>query len=266
MNELEKEFAKNAIELTREVADDLIRPTSKSIGENLGTMVDGVMGWLAYWGQKQKIKQEIFLEEFKKKISEKVMDIPHENLVEPPISVIGPIIDASKYYYEEIHYQEMFSDLLAAACDKKLTRSIHPSFVEILKQLAPLDAKLLSLFKYYYTYPICDIQAENEDNTITPFNQILFDFKDKQDLFSHEDMIYLTSSLDNLMRLGIVLKNKEIIELGYNYDSFKNNFMYKEYDSSKNNNSKLEIKPARIELTDFGRQFVRCCLPSRVKK
>jgi len=264
MNELEKEFAKNAAELTREVADDLIRPTSKSIGENIGMMVDGVMGWLSYWGKKQKIKQEKLLEEFKKKINKKVMDIPNENLIEPPISVIGPIIDASKFYYEDIHYQEMFSDLLAAACDKKLTHSIHPSFVEILKQLAPLDAKLLSMFRYYNTYPMCDIQAKNEDNTITPFSQSLFDFKDKQDLFSFEEIIYLTSSLDNLMRLGIVLKNKKIIELGYNYDTFKNDILYKGYDLAKeSNNSKLMIIRARIELTDFGRNFIKCCLPLR---
>lgn len=261
-NELKKEFAKKAAELSKDVAEDLIRPTSKSIGKNIGLFFDGVTGWLAYVGQKEQIKQTKHLEDFKKKINEKVMSIPQESIMEPPVNVIGPIVDASKYYYEDIHYQEMFSDLLAAACDKRLIRAIHPSFVEIIKQLSPLDAKLLSMFRYYNTYPVCDIQAIDKDGKITPFNQSLFDFKDKHDLFSMDENNLLTSSLDNLIRLGVVSKNRAIIELGYDYDSFKNNFMYKACDMAKEvPEDIMKIKPARIELTDFGRMFVRVVLP-----
>lgn len=52
------ESAKQTAKLGKEVASDIIRPTSKSIGENIGLLVDGVFGWLGVWGQKQKIRQE----------------------------------------------------------------------------------------------------------------------------------------------------------------------------------------------------------------
>lgn len=256
MNEFEKEFAKNTAELSKEVVGDLVRPTSKSIGENLGLLVDGVIGWLGYFGQKQRIKREQYLAEYKEKISNKIGAIPQENLIEPPISIAGPIVEASKYYYEEIHYQEMFSQLLASACDKRYSLVIHPAFVEILKQLSPLDAKLLNMFKYHDTYPVCDIQGIDSNEKITPFNQSMFDFKDKQNEFSSDDYIYLTASLDNLTRLGIVTKNIGILELNYNYDGFKENFMYKSYLTIITNQKNIaRMLKARIELTDLGRKL-----------
>ena len=57
MDEFEKQMAEKAAEFTKEIAEDISRPSSKSIGENLGLMVDGVFGWLGAWGKVQKMKQ-----------------------------------------------------------------------------------------------------------------------------------------------------------------------------------------------------------------
>lgn len=266
MDEFEKELVKNVAELSKEVVGDILHPISKSIGENLGLMVDGVMGWLGCWGQKQKIKQEKYIEEFKKEICLKISEIPQEHLIEPSVSIAGPIIETSKYYYEETHYREMFSNLLASACDKRHIYAIHPSFTEILKQLAPLDAKLLSMFKYHNTYPLADLQEEHKDGTITPYNQSIIDFKDKYNEFTLEEYINLTSSLVNLTRLGLLLKNRDVIELGYNYNSFKDNFIYQETNKIKQDSqNNLRILSARIELTELGRRFISCCLPKKDK-
>ena len=67
------------------------------------------MGWLGYWGQKQQIKQKIYLNEYKKQISQKISQIPKENLIEPPIRIVGPAIEASKFFIEETTYREMFA-------------------------------------------------------------------------------------------------------------------------------------------------------------
>ena len=52
------ESAKQTAKLGKDVASDIVRPTSKSIGQTIGYIVDGTLGWLGAWGQKQKIKQE----------------------------------------------------------------------------------------------------------------------------------------------------------------------------------------------------------------
>lgn len=58
MANLEEKIGEAIVEVGKETVSDLVRPTSKSIGDNIGLLVDGVMGWLGYWGKKQKIKRE----------------------------------------------------------------------------------------------------------------------------------------------------------------------------------------------------------------
>ncbi len=77
---VEEKVTEAIIDVGKNVAEDIARPTSKSIGENLGLLVDGVMGWLGYWGQKQEIKREAYLADYKKKIAEKVAGIPEDKL------------------------------------------------------------------------------------------------------------------------------------------------------------------------------------------
>ena len=114
---VEEKVTEAIIDVGKNVAEDIVRPTSKSIGENLGLLVDGVMGWLGYWGQKQEIKREAYLADFKKKIAEKVAGIPEEKLNEPKIRIVGPAIEASKFYIEEAEFRELFAELVASACD-----------------------------------------------------------------------------------------------------------------------------------------------------
>lgn len=264
MNEIELELVKEgtraAIEVVKEVSLDIIRPSSKSIGTNLGLMVDGTMGWLGCWGEKQKLKQQKHIEDFKSNIENKVNSIEIENLKEPSMSIVGPAIESSKYFYEEPYYRELFSNLVAAACDKSKVNNIHPSYVEIIKQLSPIDAKLLSMYKYHNTYPIADLYILDIHKNVTPCTHYLFDFKDKSNEFSIEEHLLLTSSLENLIRLGIVKKNQSIYELNYDYEQFKNHFLYLSFSKmKKNDNDKVELTKYRLELTSFGTSFVSIC-------
>ena len=86
------ESAKQTAKLGKDVASDIVRPTSKSIGQTIGYIVDGTLGWLGAWGQKQKIKQEKYIEDYKKEINTAIASIPQENLKEPTMSVVGPAI------------------------------------------------------------------------------------------------------------------------------------------------------------------------------
>ena len=177
---------------------------------------------------------------------------------------IGPIIDASKYYYENDYYVEMFSDLLQSACDTNFIYKIHPSFVNFIKELSPLDAKLLNSFNYNKTYPIADILEIDKDKKITPFYKSLFYFYDINNHFTILEHLNLTNSLNNLIRLGLVKKNKDILKLNYNYDDFKNHFLYKIYENLKENpQNQLKIVKYRIELTETGINFLNCCIKNK---
>lgn len=43
--------------------------------------------------------------------------------------------------------REMFANLVAHACDKRMESAIHPAFVNILAQISPIEAKILSDFR-----------------------------------------------------------------------------------------------------------------------
>ena len=263
MNEFEKQLienmAKKTAEFAKERADEITKPTSKSIGDNLGLMVDGVFGWLGTWGQIQKEKQLKYIEDYKQKLYSKIEEIPSQDLIEPCINIVGPALESSKYYFAEDYYQEMFANLIAASCNNKQKSKVHPSYIEIIKQLSPLDAKVLNLFKYHSTYPIAELKAINKDKTISPFPLILCDFKEQNKYFSEEEFININSTIENLERLKLILKNREVIELSYDYSKFKSNFLYKVFESSKGQNAIINIIKYRIELTAYGERFFDIC-------
>ena len=164
---VEEKVTEAIIDVGKNVAEDIVRPTSKSIGENLGLLVDGVMGWLGYWGHKQEIKREAYLADYKKKIAEKVAGIPEEKLNEPKIRI----------YIEEAEFRELFAELVASACNADCVNKVHPAFPEMIKQLSYLDIKLLEVFRQTHTLPCCTINETHKDGKVTPYPHIMFDFK-----------------------------------------------------------------------------------------
>lgn len=262
---IEDKITTAIIDVGKNVAEDLVRPTSKSIGENLGLLVDGVMGWLGYWGEKQAIKREIYLADYKKKISDKVLNVPEEKLQEPEIRIVGPAIEASKFYIEEEKFREMFAELVASACNTDTSNMVHPAFPEIIKQLSYMDVRLLETFKYHSTYPCCEMHEEHQDKTITPYNNIIFDFKDCHQRFAGPEELKLTESIENLSRLGLLIKNSHILELGYDYEKFRTHWFYKAVIQTVPAESQMKIKKYRIELTQLGKDFLKCCFGSSIQ-
>lgn len=255
----EDEITKATIEVGKDIAKDVLSPTSKSIGDNLGLLVDGVMGWLGYWGQKQAIKREVYLNEYKEKIVERISLIKEENLVEPQIRIVGPAIEASKFYIEDKDFREMFAELIASSCDKETEQLVHPSFPDIIKQLSPMEAKILQFFVQKQTFPCVKLYAEDKDkNTIRPYRHIIIDFSPCIHSFGMTDELAFTHSIDNLIRLGILTLNSQVLELSYDYNNFKEHWYYKEVE--KQGYGDMQLKKYRLELTEFGEKFKKCCL------
>lgn len=260
MKDINDELIEKTVEVYGENLENLTIPTSKSIGNNIGLMVDGIFGWIGVWGQKQKIKQEKYIKDFKKNLNKKLENIPEDKIIEPKVNIIGPTLETAKYYFEEEYYKEMFTNLICASCNSEKSSNIHPSFIETIKQLSPLDAKLLNMFQYNTTYPVAEIQARNKDKTITPFPHILCDFKNKNQEFNEKETIHLSTSIENLVRLGIIMKNRAVIELKYDYNLFKSHFLYKIFEKGRKQDSKIEIIKYRIELTNYGTNFFNICI------
>lgn len=180
--------------------------------------------------QKYKIKQAADLEKYAKEVAKNIEKIPEENIKEPKMSVVGPALEASKFYMEEDEIRSMFAKLIASSMDKTQSDNIHPSFVEMIKMLSPLDAQNL-----YYLYHNNDetISSIRETNTTSggytePFKHIFLGNPECQ------DHTLIEPSIDNLIRLKLV---------DVTYDVHKNNESL--YDKHRENRLILELKERR---------------------
>lgn len=120
--------------------NDALSPVSKEIGDRLADIVSLAFTPII----KFRIKRDYNLELFTEKLKNNVEKIPEENLVSPPVHIVGPILDdVAKYYHDEEYLREMFSNLITSTMDKTQCGFVHPSYKSIIEQLSPFDAILL---------------------------------------------------------------------------------------------------------------------------
>ncbi len=115
-----------------------------------------VFGGFGDYVDKKRITRQKALEDFKTTLEQQVNDIPYDQLREPPLSVIGPALDASKYYFEEEQIRAMFASVISASMDARVNSLVHPSFPTIIQQLSAIDAQNLKLFYPDRVLPLCE--------------------------------------------------------------------------------------------------------------
>lgn len=107
--------------------------------------------------------REYFQKKFPKEISEKTKDIPDQDIIEPKASVAGPAMQGLAYSHEEPNLKEMYTSLLANSMNSKRADIVHPSFVEIIKQMTSEEAQEFSeIVKDGTHHPICSIYLDAE--------------------------------------------------------------------------------------------------------
>lgn len=106
---------------------------------------------------------------YKNNLVEEISQIPEENLIDPPMNIVGPALEASKFYIEEEELRKMFAKVVAASMDSRRSTNVHPAFVEIIKQLDTLDAQNIKLFDdlQHDALPIVEYRVYSEDNQIS---------------------------------------------------------------------------------------------------
>lgn len=242
--------------------------------QTIGNSIDGVLKYVFTPLLKGQIKKDCEFELYKEKIHSDISVIPAENLVAPALNIVGPAIEASKFYIDDGEIRNMFSKLISSSMDDRINEFTHPSFIEIIKQLSPLDAQIITRFKENSVLPIIKLRLILNDNSGSDFKvHILDNDVEKTDLIS--------SSVSNLIRLGIVdvsydscLTSKSV------YEVFENNPIYLDRMSrhkalissgilEANNaitdilmieNREPKIVKGIISLTPFGSNFIKVCL------
>lgn len=159
------------------VYQDVLQPAAQEFGKALQTVAKSVHVALApvsalVWGYDQ-IKDFVST-----KVAERLRNVSPENVVSPKPNVAGPALEALRYTGHESSLSDLYANLLAASMDKATASGAHPAFVEIIKQLTPDEAKLVSLFIHPMAFPIITVRWEYKTPT-----QMVFGMKKITNLF-----------------------------------------------------------------------------------
>jgi hypothetical protein len=188
--EIEKEFIDETKKLLPQAYADIAQPTVKEVGTTLGRSVKVLLapirGFCWCW---EKIEQMI-TEGVEKRLASR----PQENIKTPEPEIAVPLIQTLFYTAQKETLREMYLNLLANSMDKSQDKIVHPSFVDIIRQMDYLDATLFKILS-----PVCGyMQVINPKIRILGQEKIILDKTPEWYLlYIHYISLLLTNSISN---------------------------------------------------------------------
>lgn len=247
-------------EAINDAVKNLTDKPTQIIGVTLADIWYLVFGGISQSAEKRKLKYAYALKEFENELKKKSSMIPANNRVEPDFQIIGPALESSKYCIMHKELRDMFSSLISSSLDATMCNYVHPSFAEIIKQLTPLDAQNLMIFKEKSYRPICNYRVNFTDHSYDDYYTNVF--------LSNPNILNIqlqSISMSSLSRLGLVHINFECKTKYYKYEAFSQTKEYKQLldDVAMHiipKSKSIDIIKGIIELTPYGIAFIKCCV------
>lgn len=207
--------------------------------------------------EKLRVKQEVNSELLKKQLLTEVSKIEEPNIQEPPLQILGPTLESSKYYIEEEEMRNMFAKLLASSMDKSKNDMIHNSFVEIIKQLSPLDAQLLKyIVDFPERFPLTKAVLSNKLGLGHKVLIPIYFFTDE-----YPNIEKNATSLSNLDRLGLIdMKFDTWIGSGHYNDIQKSEQATILKKANSNEDYSVKFHNGVIDITPYATNFIKTCM------
>lgn len=254
---------------------DLIKSASDAAQDNFPATMEQTDGALSaivgffnnvvlYPVKKANISFRYKLEAFRDDMAKKIKNIPPEHLQEPPVMIAGPALEALRYAYDEDELREMYENLLASAMDNRISSKAHPSFVDAIRQMTPLEAKIIEILATLSQLKCAEIQFDIKD-TNQHYSKAMPNYF-VEELYLLGDPFLVSSSLINIQRLGLI----EITLMGITgetYESFKTHPFVLERETlfkTFGRDFTIEISKHALKLNNYGSQFAKICLGKEV--
>lgn len=241
-----------------------IRPIGKDAGEVVVATVKTAKMLLApvravVWGA-DKIEDWLHRD-----VDGKLKRVPEDRRIEPTLALAGPTVEAMRFIGGTPELRDMFGNLLANAMDANTARNAHPSFVEIIKQLSPDEARILRLLAGLLPtgdVPMLEVRSEikGKDKPVWKLLIRYFSHVGDEARCQHPDLV--GSYIDNLCRLELCRVPSDI-ELADDeeYKSLENDPRIKALKAQlEEADEKLRTVRRAMIVTDFGRQFIAACV------
>lgn len=243
-----KEFAKASEGVGKDLGESavLVAKSVKALLTPLKALV---------WGFDQI--EDLFMPDLEKKME----GVPEDRRIEPTLLVAGPTGQALVFAGHVPELRDLFANLLATAMDKETAQNAHPSFVEIIKQMSPDEARILRYMSDGKNVPMIHLQRHKAEGPGYSYPIRNFSLLGKLSGCEH---VHLTPQyIDSLCRLGICeVPPYTYMTVPNAYDDLTNHPEIQQYITEEKAKEGVDvtIEQCLVRLTLIGKQFVDACV------
>lgn len=261
MDEITKALVDQSEGVLQETYKDIVSPSAKPIGIMLSLLPRTIRLGLSKW-EKWVINGEESLRLTAQALKTKVEKIPEEKQCEPEAYIAVPAIQQISYCYDSKELRELYANLLASSMNTDKKNTVHPSFVDIIKQLTPDEAKILSQMPRtsVQSLPLIDIaiKAKTGGSHIHARNIISPYF---YGLCEHPES--MSSYIENLKRLQLIdIPSHQFFSDVSLYNGILESDIVKTLQQITVLPESMEWKIDKkvFNVTDFGVGFIQSCI------
>lgn len=183
-----------------------------------------------------------------------------EQVIPPSARVAVPTLQGASVS-EEDNVRKLYANLLASAMDNSTAKYAHPAFARIIDQMDHFDALMLKrIAEIGDNIPIATIKITNGlryyPQAMPRFYGMAFD--------SLNNNWAVSFSIENLARLQLINIFDGTVK-DFDYTQFYTcAFALERYtffqDNHPDEELKMDVSEHAIQVTDFGRQFIKLCI------
>lgn len=255
MDEITKDILEQTKGVATEFYKDALRPSVKPLGEILAlfprTLRLAFCGW-----EKWLNNREESLMLAAQAIEEKVKQIPEDKIVEPEAYVAIPTIQQLCYCQNSETLRDLYASLLVSSMNEDKKWQVHPSFVDIIKQLNPDEAKYLKSMPKatIQVIPLIDVDFTISEGKGS--HPVITNFTDYH-LNVLEYPQNICSYIDNLLRLNIVeIPFGQVLNDPQKYLELERHPMIQHPIKGNQEGIQYQYKHKIFKLTNFGVNFL----------
>ncbi|TIH06234.1 DUF4393 domain-containing protein [Pseudomonas leptonychotis] len=226
-----------------DVYADVARPAARQIGSALETLFKVSLSPVSMldWGFEQS------KDWLKKKVEERTSKTPQNFLRTPPNNIAIPALTSISMSADAPELRELYAELLLKAMDSRTEPMVHPSYINVIGQLTSQEALVFISFQEIGSTTL--FQENNARYSHGNDLTIEIQFINHCLSIGLENTKYMQLWLENLQRLKLI-DLREYSEVSY-----------VEPDADTPYPSVNNREDRYLELTIYGREFLKACTP-----
>lgn len=256
---IEEKVADEVTKLAPEIYKDLVKPAAQEVGSVAGrsakALLSPVRAFLWSWERIEDLVVD--------GVNKRIEKIPEEQRKTPDPEIAVPLIQSLSYTAQNETLREMYLNLLANSMNVAMDKSVHPSFVELIKQMNTLDAKVfdkLASTDGYQKVTNPNVSIQNQGKIfINAMPEWFIGWKiDRHDIFE------TSSSIIRLSKFGLIELMFDRTAGKDDYDNLKTHpELASILETYKKANPSLVLELTATEsilyVNEYGKQFKNAC-------